>query len=1651
MTFTVVRGQQIKTNEDYNTELLGHSENDSIESDTIEIPVSRISNYLKLLKNDDESIVLSHGKEYVSFDKELDSPVKGISKDIQANQGLSLSSFNNLLMEKELPLPFQKDFINHMKESEKKELIQGRKKYLEHFVIDNERKVQNDLFNSNPLNLNESASIVQSAARTSEDLIPNKSDSLVWYEIKSDTDSIYKRATTYQYDGLGHLTKETEHITLSDNSVIVWSEVSYAYEGEKQIYYEQKDRRHGKLKTVEKQVTEYPDDYTEVKVTYHLDDAYNFSLEKYSRKIQKYSTTDSSLIYVEQAYYNNGQWEISSASDYEYEGNTKIVTNYNSYYTSKLAPYLKIYYTFFNDHSYAEIITHKYNLITEVFEPISKRTNLFNEEDFYYGYEIEKYDSNTQEWYKYSKEIYDHIVKDLEEGVYSYSDYDWNAEDELYYLTEKKINRNEVDNNNTSYDRYIYTNKGEVEVYTYGNEVIRDENNNYLSVTYFEGINGVKTIDYRYSYEYDENGTQNGYFIVRYDEDSKELVKDLGYKYNWLGNEILSYERYKGEFTDGEWLKYSKNVYKKPYKKSGIHQIYGVENNEWVLEETHDYEKENDKVEIYIKENIDGTLVNSEKLVQSLEDGKTILEKYLYDNDSWKKNYKYIEIIDKAENLLHGEYYSASEDKWVADEFEKFEYVYSKRFSRKVTKKEVYEIENDVFKSEPSYISEYTYNEEGEFLRKLYSDKNSPANSSLEEYRYNDNGDEIYYALSENLGEDGNYKELSKQEREYIYSDFGDSFLTKYNEYSFVLNQWLEVEKAINTYDDQFRFLIKENYNNYDVYKNDFESGSKYENTYNDKSINTLSKQYLNGEWVNDEEVFVNYDQYGRKINYRRKHRWSESTNSFGSGYGYDYEYLEDDHLVEKKYASYVLVDGEFEVGDYRERTFDVNNRILTQVDFDKSASIKYTKTEYNYLTSNSYSILKSNKRNEEDVYEVKLYTENETTNDGYTIISSDYTDETKSTFISTYTDYILDKFSGTSLRSEIKRANSPTVLSYLESYYDLDFFNEGVFILNSSDGLWYNDDKSYQLEETYSNGLLSTIDVYYNNGTQGSPNYQLYKQYLISYENNRVSKIEDISTSLAVKYDFEPCMHNSIAITTSEISGNYLESDNIPYVKKKKYAAQNYGDQSFYLYFYNTTFERDYGSFRKYNVKKVMIQSAYYGSSSFNNYTYELNERGNRIKTTRILGSYENGQHVMETKNVNYYNHFGDKVQEDVLSYINNKWVPVSKELTYFEGDTKVVEKQQWENDKFIPDTKRLYSNDQSGSTILIQDYIDGKYQTTEEINESYIDGAYSSSEVFYQNGEKVGGSKEAEGYNQDGESTFTYYVWNGEKDEFVPKYKREHFDYYINLTVQEEDIDSYMFYEYIDEEWVKSRYYLDIDDDRAGASDYLIEHLYDDNTKQFIPLYKKFGNMYYLWNKNTEMFDGVRFERYKNITEKYDANSDSWKLFERASYKESAFIYHNIPSTVDKFITPSITIEATSIGDVTASVVNGNVDLEGNELTFNSTGIQLISLEAGSVSAANYTQTLVPILVVSTDPTSVEEFDQNKLLVYPNPAVNNLNVSFTEQENIVGISIFNLEGKMVLNTNQNQVNVSTLARGVYLLKIQTSNGVYSSRFIKE
>ena len=81
-----------------------------------------------------------------------------------------------------------------------------------------------------------------------------------------------------------------------------------------------------------------------------------------------------------------------------------------------------------------------------------------------------------------------------------------------------------------------------------------------------------------------------------------------------------------------------------------------------------------------------------------------------------------------------------------------------------------------------------------------------------------------------------------------------------------------------------------------------------------------------------------------------------------------------------------------------------------------------------------------------------------------------------------------------------------------------------------------------------------------------------------------------------------------------------------------------------------------------------------------------------------------------------------------------------------------------------------------------------------------------------------------------------------------------------------------------------------------------------------------------------------------------------------------------------------------------------------------------------------------------------SVEEFSlENSVSIYPNPTNDIISVDVANSVNVNSLELYNIVGKRVLKTdNAGSLDLTELNAGVYMLRIQTDEGVVTKKVIR-
>jgi hypothetical protein len=94
---------------------------------------------------------------------------------------------------------------------------------------------------------------------------------------------------------------------------------------------------------------------------------------------------------------------------------------------------------------------------------------------------------------------------------------------------------------------------------------------------------------------------------------------------------------------------------------------------------------------------------------------------------------------------------------------------------------------------------------------------------------------------------------------------------------------------------------------------------------------------------------------------------------------------------------------------------------------------------------------------------------------------------------------------------------------------------------------------------------------------------------------------------------------------------------------------------------------------------------------------------------------------------------------------------------------------------------------------------------------------------------------------------------------------------------------------------------------------------------------------------------------------------------------------------------------------------------------------------------------------ICITINPVGISENDiYSNISLYPNPASNNINIEFENQEQLVNLQIMNVHGQSVFskeyhNTDNIRVDIEGFSSGIYMTNIITPNGQKTVKFIKE
>jgi hypothetical protein len=141
--------------------------------------------------------------------------------------------------------------------------------------------------------------------------------------------------------------------------------------------------------------------------------------------------------------------------------------------------------------------------------------------------------------------------------------------------------------------------------------------------------------------------------------------------------------------------------------------------------------------------------------------------------------------------------------------------------------------------------------------------------------------------------------------------------------------------------------------------------------------------------------------------------------------------------------------------------------------------------------------------------------------------------------------------------------------------------------------------------------------------------------------------------------------------------------------------------------------------------------------------------------------------------------------------------------------------------------------------------------------------------------------------------------------------------------------------------------------------------------------------------------------------------------------------------------------TTGASSAGTGSSVSFDGGYNWTGIDAGTQHTAVQFIDENTGWSGGFNYSETQGGIFVWDPVELSIESLDINESITfYPNPVVDILNISYSKP---FTTSVFDISGKLIMETNEKKIDFSNLKSGIYFVKIDDDRKSKVIKIIKE
>ena len=148
-----------------------------------------------------------------------------------------------------------------------------------------------------------------------------------------------------------------------------------------------------------------------------------------------------------------------------------------------------------------------------------------------------------------------------------------------------------------------------------------------------------------------------------------------------------------------------------------------------------------------------------------------------------------------------------------------------------------------------------------------------------------------------------------------------------------------------------------------------------------------------------------------------------------------------------------------------------------------------------------------------------------------------------------------------------------------------------------------------------------------------------------------------------------------------------------------------------------------------------------------------------------------------------------------------------------------------------------------------------------------------------------------------------------------------------------------------------------------------------------------------------------------------------------------------------------PAVVSLSCDNNDLTSlNVRNGNNTNYTLFTAVNNPDLYCIQVDNATWSTTNWTNIDSQSYFSENCGLSVDENDlKSSLTIYPNPVTDVLTVELNNNLQLKSVNIYNILGKVVIQTDKTVFNLEQLSSGLYILQVETNNGTVNKRIVKK